>query len=254
MVAAALGADAGAVGAFPPLLIAPATLVVASAILSTALMQSDVDHRGEAFVDSLTGLLNGRALESRARELEQQSRWNLLPVALIVADIDGFKLVNDDGGHAAGDAVLKKVASVFRERLRAYDLTYRLKDGELAFRLGGDELLAMLPGATMAAAIKVAEDLRQRVSAELSDGTARPVTISCGVAGTYPGQPFDYKATFRRADQAMYAAKEQGRDRVGVAEAPSGELPHDRPMGRVIGAHPLCGMPAKTPDSRLLGE
>jgi GGDEF domain-containing protein len=247
MTAAALLADAHMVGRFPPLLIAPATLAVVSAILSTALMQSDVDHRGEAAVDSLTGLLNGRALELRAIELERQSAWSLLPVAIIVVDVDRFKLVNDAKGHAVGDAVLRAVAGVFRERLRAYDLAYRLsgdqalRDGE-AFRPGGDELLVMLPGATIPAAVELADDIRAGVETELSGDGGQSITVSCGVAGSIRGTPFDYPRTFRRADAALYRAKAEGRNRVCVAEDLDGESPS--PALQESDGNPDGGMPA----------
>ncbi|HWB68594.1 MAG TPA: diguanylate cyclase, partial [Solirubrobacterales bacterium] len=86
----------------PPLLIAPMAVVIAVAMLSTALMHSDVEHRSMAVLDQLTGLLNRNALEARANELEQQSALTGQPVAVIVCDFDNFKEINDSVGHAVG--------------------------------------------------------------------------------------------------------------------------------------------------------
>ena len=115
------------------------TLVICTAILSTALMRSDVYHRGETVIDPLTGMLNRKALASRVAELEQQSLVSGEPVGLVVGDLDRFKEVNDSCGHATGDAVLKEVAYAMRKELRAFDLAYRL---------GGEEFLVVLPGPT----------------------------------------------------------------------------------------------------------
>jgi len=114
------------------------TTLTAVSILSTALMRSDVDHRTEAVIDGLTGMLNRRALDQRLQELTAQARISGQPVAVIAGDIDHFKRVNDEYGHAAGDAVLVEVAYRLRKALRAYDLAYRV---------GGEEFLVVLPGA-----------------------------------------------------------------------------------------------------------
>jgi GGDEF domain-containing protein len=115
----------------------PLAAIVAVALLSTALLRSDLEHRSEAVVDPLTGMLNRNALMTRVVELAQQSAITREPVSLIVGDLDRFKQINDGHGHAAGDAVLKDVAYVIRKQLRAYDLVYRL---------GGEEFLVVLPG------------------------------------------------------------------------------------------------------------
>jgi len=94
----------------PTVVIAPAALVIAVAILTTPLMRSDIEHRTEAVIDPLTGMLNRKALANRTTEFEQQSVITGDPVAVIAADLDCFKNVNDTLGHAGGDAVLKDVA------------------------------------------------------------------------------------------------------------------------------------------------
>jgi diguanylate cyclase (GGDEF)-like protein len=209
MIAVAFGTNATAVVEDPPLLIAPASVVVAVAMLSVALMHSDVEHRREAVIDRLTGLLNRAALDVRAYELQQQSEITGEPVAVIVGDFDDFKAINDSGGHAAGDAVLKDVAYLVRKRLRAFDLAYRL---------GGDEFLILLPGADLESAAALAERLREVVASEMV-GTAMRITMSFGVSASHRGEAFDYPAAFRGADAALYEAKGSGRDRVCVARS-----------------------------------
>lgn len=204
MVAVALGTNAGAVTQNPPLLIAPLAVVVSVAMLSMALMRSDIEHRSKAVIDQLTGLLNRSALEARANELEQQSAITGEPVAVILGDFDDFKAVNDSDGHAIGDAVLKDVAYLLRKRLRAFDLAYRL---------GGDEFLVLVPGGDLESAATLADELREAVAAETVGGGLR-VTMSFGVGASRRGESFDYDAVFRRADGALYEAKSHGADGV----------------------------------------
>lgn len=203
-VAVAFSVDAHAVIRYPPLLTAPITVIVAVAMLSVALMQSDVEHRSKAVIDQLTGLLNRNALAVRANELEQQSAISGAPVAVILADLDDFKQVNDSDGHAKGDAVLKDVAYLMRKHLRAFDLAYRL---------GGDEFLVLLPGADLDAASTLAEELREMIASEAVGGGAR-VTMSFGVGASSRGEAFDFPSVSRRADGALYEAKRSGQDRV----------------------------------------
>ena len=206
MVAVAFATDADAVIAWPPLLVAPAAVLVSVAILSTALMRSDRQHRDEAVLDQLTGMLNRNALTRRALELEQQSALSGQPVGIVVGDLDRFKELNDAHGHAAGDAVLTDVAYTIRKQLRAFDLAYRL---------GGEEFLVLLPGADREQAAGLAEQLREVIAAEPRAG--RAVTMSFGTSATAPGERFDYERAFRQADAALYEAKRGGRDRVVAA-------------------------------------
>jgi diguanylate cyclase (GGDEF)-like protein len=207
-VGVALVADASAVTAYPPLLIGPSAIVIAVGILSTALMRSDFEHRDEAVIDQLTGMLNRNALMRRAFELEQQARVTGEPIGIVVGDLDHFKQVNDTLGHAAGDAVLAEVAYVIRKRLRAFDLAYRL---------GGEEFLILIPGADRHRARELAEDLRRAIAEREFAG--REVTMSFGVSATDRGRDFDYMTQFEAADGALYAAKGAGRNRVLTAPA-----------------------------------
>jgi diguanylate cyclase (GGDEF)-like protein len=204
LVTVSFAADAHAVLHDPPLLVAPAALIVAVAMLSTAIRRADLEHRRNALIDPLTGLLNRKALLSRVEELAQLSGLTREPVGLIVADLDRFKRVNDTLGHAAGDAVLTDVAQRMRGKLRAFDLAYRV---------GGEEFLVLLPGADAAQTRQVAEELRVAVEAEpVGDGVA--VTISLGVGASERGAAFEYDAVFAAADLALYEAKHGGRNQV----------------------------------------
>jgi diguanylate cyclase (GGDEF)-like protein len=204
MIAVAFGVDAHAVLAHPPLLIMPLALTVAVAILSTALMKSDVRHRSEAVIDQLTGMLNRNSLADRTVELAHQSQRTGQPVGLIVGDLDHFKAVNDTYGHATGDAVLQDVAYMLRKQLRAFDLAYRI---------GGEEFLVLLPGADIAQTAAMAERLRRGVAADTVGGGLR-VTMSFGVSASRRESAFDYKAICAEADEALYEAKHRGRDTV----------------------------------------
>jgi diguanylate cyclase (GGDEF)-like protein len=191
---------------YPPTLVMPLAVVVAVGILSTALMRSDVEHRDEAVIDQLTGMLNRHALARRAGELEQQSRVSGEPVAVVVCDIDCFKNLNDTLGHATGDAILRDLAYTLRKELRAFDLAYRI---------GGEEFLILVPGSDLVDGASLAERIRVAI-AEQDFGPSR-LTISLGVAATRRGEAFDYETSFAAADAALYEAKRSGRDRVVTA-------------------------------------
>lgn len=166
--------------------------------------------------DPLTRLLNQTALRERLEaELSRARRMNH-PVAFALIDVDHFKQVNDTHGHPEGDQVLRRLARLMRQRLRRYDAVGRY---------GGEEFGLILPEATLADACKVVEQLRDRFAA-LSHGPAEApftVTFSAGVAGL-PG-PGTSQDLINAADQAMYAAKRGGRNRVVTAEATA--PPHD---------------------------
>jgi diguanylate cyclase (GGDEF)-like protein len=172
-------------------------------------MQSDVEHRDEAVIDQLTGMLNRHALARRAGELEQQSLVSGEPVAVVVADIDCFKHLNDTLGHAVGDAVLRDLAYTLRKQLRAFDLAYRI---------GGEEFLILVPGSDPVKGASLAERIRMAIAEETFAGNK--LTISLGVAGTQRGEPFDYDSSFAAADAALYDAKRGGRNRVVTSTAP----------------------------------
>ncbi len=207
-LAVAFAIDASAVSADPVLVIVPFTLIICVAVLSTPLMRSDIQHRSDAVIDQLTGMLNRNALSARVHELTQQSQMSGEPIGLIVGDLDDFKRVNDIHGHAVGDAVLGEVAYLLRKQLRAFDLAYRL---------GGEEFLILLPGAELDTSASLAEQLREAVAAHRMSG-GLSVTMSFGVGSSRRGEPFAYDPVFAEADAALYRAKRSGRDRVCLAE------------------------------------
>jgi diguanylate cyclase (GGDEF)-like protein len=186
---------------------AAVALVLCSVILSGALVESDRAHRRRSTLDPLTGLLNRNALEQRLGELDGQptSEAEGLSHSLLLCDLDHFKRVNDRLGHAAGDAVLQDVAYTMRATLRA---------GDSIYRVGGEEILVVLPGAGEADAVEIAERLRGAVRDRRPVGV--PVTISVGVAVSGAG-PVDTDELVSCADAALYAAKAGGRDRVIVS-------------------------------------
>jgi diguanylate cyclase (GGDEF)-like protein len=192
----------------PDLVLAPLALVLCVAVLSTPLMHSDIQHRSDAVIDQLTGMLNRKALGARTHELAQQSAVTGEPVGVIIADLDRFKRVNDTHGHAVGDMVLKEVAYLLRKQLRAFDLAYRL---------GGEEFLILVPGSDIEHTAELAERLRERIAANPL-GEDLVVTMSLGVGASARSERFDYNAVFAEADAALYRAKRSGRNRVCIAE------------------------------------
>ena len=204
---AILLADPGIVTSYPLALTLMLVAIVSLHTVSTVLRDSDVEHRGASILDALTGMLNRTALTNRTAEIEYQSQLTGEPVAVLVADLDHFKLVNDNHGHATGDTVLKEVAYRLRTELRAYDLAYRL---------GGEEFVILLLGGTPAAANATAEQLRKAVAEEPVVGL--DVTVSIGVASSARGTSFVWDEVFARADAALYQAKADGRNRVASGD------------------------------------
>jgi diguanylate cyclase (GGDEF)-like protein len=160
--------------------------------------------------DNLTGLLNRHGLQERVGALLSQAARERKPLGVILLDIDHFKRINDQFGHAAGDEVLRWVGATLLQSVRPYDCVARW---------GGEEFLVLLPGAPLTIAATVAERLRRNISAAdfvLSMGQALPVRISLGVTSTLSVQQFDLSALAQQADTALYQAKQQGRNRVCV--------------------------------------
>jgi diguanylate cyclase (GGDEF)-like protein len=154
-------------------------------------------------VDGLTGLLNRRRLmELASTELERSRRYGSA-LALVSLDLDHFKKINDEHGHAAGDRVLKQVAALCREALR---------QGDLAGRIGGEEFVLVLPHVDADAAEHLAERLRSLFEHKLSVAPGWPVTASFGVAVFAPGMSL--ADLLQKADMALYQAKAAGRNRV----------------------------------------
>ncbi len=174
----------------------------------THLKQVEQELRRLATTDTLTGAFNRRYFVEDGARLLAHCRQGGEPVALLLLDIDHFKVVNDSWGHAAGDEALRRVCEACQQRLRP---------GDLFARWGGEEFILLLPGATQEDALAVAERLRAGVAAVQLEVTRAGfgVTLSVGVA---IGRPEDeLEELTRRADRALYAAKASGRDRVVLA-------------------------------------
>jgi diguanylate cyclase (GGDEF)-like protein len=198
--------DPASASAHSQTLVATVALVLSTVILSGALVESDRAHRRRSTLDPLTGLFNRNALEQRLAELDGSPCDDRKGShALLLCDLDHFKRVNDQLGHAAGDAVLQDVAYTMRAALRA---------GDSIYRIGGEEILVVLPGASEKDAVTVAERLRQAVSKRRPAGVG--VTISIGAAVTKP-DAVNTDDLVARADAALYSAKANGRDAVFVA-------------------------------------
>ncbi len=170
----------------------------------------------QAVRDPLTGLYNRRYLEQALdRELRRAAREEM-PLAIVMADIDFFKRINDTSGHAAGDEVLRELGRFFIAHLRPYDV---------ACRFGGEEFMLILPGSTLESARKHAERLREAVrslSPTYEGKALGRISLSLGVAAI-PGDGETAEALIASADAALYRAKAEGRNRVvaGGAQAAS---------------------------------
>lgn len=178
---------------------------LAAVTLENARLYARVEQ--EARIDALTGLLNRRSFDRRlAEEHSRASRFNK-PYALALLDIDHFKNINDMYGHPAGDAVLAQIGQL---------LAHQFREEDVAARYGGEEFTVILPEIGGSTARTVAESVRRAIAATpfvLPDGTEIGVTVSIGVS-CYPSCATNGAAAVSTADQALYIAKEAGRNRV----------------------------------------
>ena len=183
-----------------------ATLTCA-AVSGHALGSADRSSRDEAVIDPMTGLFNRLTLAARFAEVQQQARDAAGSVGLVMVDVDHFKQVNDTHGHDRGDRVLREFADRLRGSLRSTDLAYRV---------GGEEFVVLLPGHDLSAATAVAERIRADVAAAPLASLA--LTVSAGVASG-DGVHGTLADLLGQADAALYAAKNAGRDTVVAAGA-----------------------------------
>ena len=175
-----------------------------------------------ATTDSLTGVYNRRTFKELAEPQLSRSRRAKQPVALLMLDLDHFKRINDTYGHLAGDDVLKAFASLVRTCLRKEDLLARY---------GGEEFVVLLPGASETDAATLGERIREEVAAHPLDANGHlvRVTVSVGVAAESGDTLASLEAMLGRADEALYVAKNQGRNRVVV-------LPQHAPQPQAVSA------------------
>ncbi|MBO6538595.1 MAG: PleD family two-component system response regulator [Rhizobiaceae bacterium] len=165
-----------------------------------------------AVTDGLTGLHNRRYFDSHLETLFERAEARRRPLSLMITDIDRFKSINDKHGHDGGDDVLREFAARLRQNVRGIDL---------ACRFGGEEFIIVMPDTEFAIAQKVAERVREQIASTPfpigKDGKAIDVTVSVGVSSLQP--PHDTaRALLKRADVALYEAKNSGRNKV-VAKA-----------------------------------
>jgi diguanylate cyclase (GGDEF)-like protein len=163
-----------------------------------------------AGIDVLTGCLNRRALMKLAAHEVARSERSGMPLTVVVIDLDHFKLVNDNFGHAGGDATLCALVALLQNRLRSVDVVARI---------GGEEFLLLLPDTDAMSGAKVVEGLRQAVEAMRVEFEGREimVTMSAGVTQGLPRSD-SWTSMMNRADRALYDAKSAGRNRVVVDE------------------------------------
>ncbi len=167
--------------------------------------------------DGLTGLYNHRYFQDRAaQEISRAKRYNGR-VGLVFIDIDHFKDYNDTHGHPKGDDVLREIAELITARTRLQDLKARVRDTDLVARYGGEEFVILMPETDTSGAVIVGERLRAAVGSHpFKDCETQPggaLTVSVGVA-SYPEDASSREELITRADQALYEAKRQGRNRV----------------------------------------
>lgn len=177
-------------------------------------------HRTAARTDGLTGVANRRAFDSELAERCDDAFRSGAPLSLLLVDIDHFKRVNDVYGHTAGDAILRGVAAALRESLPA---------GCSLARYGGEEFAVVLPGIFIDHAVRLADELRENVASSMFryEGQVIRVTISCGVAQQLPQE--HWSVLIQRADAALYASKQAGRNRTHWHDA--SELRQSLPLG-----------------------
>jgi diguanylate cyclase (GGDEF)-like protein len=170
--------------------------------------QQELALRRASLTDVLTGWLNRRALHDIARREFQRSQRTGTPLFFITFDIDHFKTINDRYGHSVGDAAICHVTTLSARALRGYDAL---------FRIGGEEFAVLVNGGSLDDVQRIAQRLRELVADTplLVHGLAMPVTVSVGLAAARAGD-MQWEDVLRHADEAMYHAKQHGRNRVSV--------------------------------------
>jgi diguanylate cyclase (GGDEF)-like protein len=161
-----------------------------------------------AYLDGLTGIFNRRFFELRITEEIERSRRYRTAMAVIMADIDQFKRLNDEFGHLLGDEVLRQVSSIFHQQVRKIDIVCRY---------GGEEFALLLTQTNVEQAFAVAEKLRKTIQKWQFPGVPRAITISAGVAA-FPLHGRNRDELVRAADSGLYLAKQAGRNRVCVMD------------------------------------
>ena len=173
-------------------------------VFGSELMSSDLRYRSASLVDGLTGLPNRRSFEADLDALNERLAEGPITAALVIGDIDHFKQINDEHGHAVGDRVLKDVG---------HELAAAFRSDDLAYRIGGEEFAFIALGVSADLAETMADALRDRISVSYPAG--QEISMSFGVAMYAPDE--STRRWFGRSDEALFAAKRAGRNRVEMA-------------------------------------
>nr|WP_282580197.1 diguanylate cyclase [Natroniella sulfidigena] len=185
-----------------------------NAILKEELREKNKELKELASSDDLTGLANRRLFDNKLGEEWKRARRQGTSLALIMIDIDYFKEYNDTYGHQAGDECLQKIAQKFEELV--------LRPADLVVRYGGEEFAVILPKTGLYGVIKVAERIRLGVGdlklPHRKSVVSDYVTVSAGVAAVKPETKEGAEKLIEAADEALYEAKEEGRNRVELAQ------------------------------------
>ncbi|HET9199453.1 MAG TPA: GGDEF domain-containing protein [Dehalococcoidia bacterium] len=176
-------------------------------VANERLIRSEARLQELAVTDPLTGVYNRRQFYENLSTEYRRSRRYHRPLALLLIDVDHFKAVNDRHGHTVGDEVLKTLAQAMKRELRSIDVLARF---------GGEEFIVLLPETTTEAAVTVAEKLRRRAASTVFGVSGAGLTVSVGVAGLEDAMSSEDDLV-QAADQALYRAKERGRNRLAVA-------------------------------------
>ena len=163
------------------------------------------DLKKEAVYDSLTGCYNKKEIEVLFEKfLEESLRYNT-PLSIMMIDIDYFKKVNDTYGHLAGDFILKEVANIIKNTIRSSDI---------CGRFGGEEFLILLPNTKLSGAMKLAERIRENIQNHKFVFNDKKITITVSIGITSASKNDSVFSLIERADEALYEAKNKGRNRV----------------------------------------
>ena len=189
-----------------------------------------------AKTDALTGLPNNRNVQDTVKRMVAQASRMVAPLAALALDLDHFKEINDSYGHPTGDAVLAAVGST---------LTATVRDGDFVGRAGGEEFLILLPNTNTDGAQRVAETIRIAVAAIAIPKVERPITASLGIA-ILPDHAGDGTSLLRHADQALYTAKKNGRNRIETfTREPTAPDPSSSPPPAANSHNPDAALPRR---------
>lgn len=181
-----------------------AVVWVASNITEKNALEVELRHRSET--DALTGLFNRRKLMDELVTGYDAFAKSGVPASTLIFDVDNFKQINDELGHPAGDQVLMAIADVCRSQLRQTDFLARL---------GGDEFVILMPQTPSDLARLIADNLRQRIFAELGKALRQSATISGGLSAFLPPDT-SHEDVLKRADEGLYRSKRAGRNQISV--------------------------------------